>query len=212
MIVDLPPTHPVQVLSDAVREVVVSQTVAGLDIGRYPHVVVSVSTDPLDGAELTASPSAVFDGLRDRIVLAEPAPAALVRAGELLGVRWTAAQEAQVRMLVHEHLHGTTSGRLARFGDRGDRGVEEAVVDAVAADLHDQVVRTLTGRPSTLPDTGMSYGPCVARVRVASTVATRSTSWRTVAAAGWRARLLAAMPQERAQMLTETGTHPAEVC
>lgn len=212
MIIDLPPDHPAHRLSDAVHQVVVRQTPAGLGVGAYPRPAVAVSTEPVRAAVLSAA-SARFDRDANRVVIAPHAADSVTRAGELMGTRWNLRQQLSALLIIHEHLHGTPSGRLLEFGDPTAAGVEEAAVSAVAADLLPQVVRAAAPGTRVLLDRSWAhYQPCAHRVRVASTVATNSRSWRDPAAAGWRMRLLMSLDHERRAMLVATGTDPADVC
>lgn len=213
MIVDLPPGHPVQALSDAVRWVIITQTPVGLMVGERPPPRLMISDSPLGeiAAGLLSSPDAMAFPSTSLIVLG-PQPASLVRTAELAGARarLNASQEAQVHLMVHEHLHMTAAGAEALGAGRESAVVEEAAVDAVAGDLVPQVVRSLTGRVMR-DDAPLSYPECVRTVRVASTVATGSGTWRDAAAASWRMRLLMAPPVERVAMLARTGTG-TDVC
>lgn len=215
MTADLPPGHPVQSLSDAVHEVLVTQTPVGLMIGDRTAPRVMVSDGPLGGtaAGLLTIPDAIAYPTTRTIVIG-PQPARLVRTAELAGARaaLTPRQQAQMQLLVHEHLHMTTSGETALNGGRQSASIEEAAVDAVTADVTPQVVRTLTGQaPAADPGDPHAYPACVADIRLASTVATASRSWRDLGAALWRMRLVMAPPAERVAMLARTGTGP-EVC
>lgn len=205
----IPPDHPVQALSDTIRRVIHAETPAGL-VMLGGQARVTVADGPLPpGVDASAVPA-------DNLIILPPRPASMVRTAEkvIAGRRLNEAQQVNIGLLVHEHLHLTTNGFLALMGPVVWREVEEAAVDAVAMDLWPRVVRRITGRSITVDASGIEdapYGTCTARIRRASAVAV-GLNWRRPEAAAWRMRLVMAQPRERERMLRATGTNPADVC
>jgi hypothetical protein len=141
-------------------------------------------------------------------VLASYAPRIAAAA---VAARWRPSHEGAVALLIHEHLH--LLGPEAHI-ELADRGVDEGLASAVAVDVLPRVTRAVTGRASTIWTDGWSpvNAACVNRVRVASTVATGSPSWRAHAARRWRVDALRTTALVRAGMFRAVGMAPGDVC
>jgi hypothetical protein len=207
MMADLPPQHPLVSLSDAVYAIAAERVGGPRAFAEPPGL--GMSAERLAGGRYEAMAYAT-----ERHVVVDAAQPSFLRAAERLGGRWNRDQERSVAVLVHEHMHILGSGHESLRGAPADRGVEEAIVDAVAADTLPVVVRALSGRRSLLARWGWAgvYPACVARLRVASTVASGDRSWRGPRARAWRVRMLHAGPEARAVALRATGTDPAGLC
>jgi hypothetical protein len=204
---DLPPQHPLVRLSDAVYAIAAKRVRGPRAFAEPPGL--GMSAERLAGGRYEAMAYTT-----ERHVVVDAAQPSFLRAATRLGGRWSRAQELSVAVLVHEHMHILGSGHESLRGTPADRGVEEAIVDALAADTLPAVVRSLSGRRSLLAGSGWAgvYPACVARLRVASTVAAGDRSWRGPRARAWRVRMLHAGPESRATALRATGTDPASVC
>jgi hypothetical protein len=204
---DLPPQHPLVRLSDAVYAIAAKRVRGPRAFAEPPGL--GMSAERLAGGRYEAMAYTT-----ERHVVVDAAQPSFLRAATRLGGRWSRDQELSVAVLVHEHMHILGSGHESLRGTPADRGVEEAIVDALAADTLPAVVRSLSGRRSLLAGSGWAgvYPACVARLRVASTVAAGDRSWRGPRARAWRVRMLHAGPESRATALRATGTDPASVC
>lgn len=205
MVVDLPSTHPVQVLSDRVYSVVAS-SVGG------PRAALPAPRFGADSLAGYPQFEAVAD-IDDRRVVVRNIKR-FARAAARIGRVWDVNDQGSVLVLVHEHLHMLGSGHsiYTPFGTRTDRGVEEAIVSAVASDLLPRVVARISRPAPGFRYELSAYWDCVNRLRVASTVGSGARSWRGRLAREWRIGMLHASPASRRAVLVSTGTNPVDVC
>lgn len=219
MIVDLPDGHPIQALSDSIWQALVDRTPLGLSAGG-PAPRIAIGGDglmwPLSPASDGGRSVAVVDRDARTIRLsawADLGPLSALAERAATGRPLSAPNQVWARVLVHEQLHLLSPMRAAGQLPIPDRLVEEAAVDAVAADLTPLVVPTSTGAPAMEPDVdvGAGYYRCVRLIRAASRHATQTATWRHPAAALWRIRLVMAGQLDRGRMLIAAGVDPLAV-
>ena len=214
MIADLPPQHPIVELNNNVYTLLKERpSLQTFLSSKYPTIrVFSTLPDNL-GMNSAVYANKMFDGLsysHTNTILYRTTPR-MYNLAVKQGKRIHNTLLPNLQLVIHENLHLSVTNRVVYKDD--ERNIEEGAVSAVAYDLLPAITKRLynrTVKQSDMPTP--DYPACVANIRVASTIATRSKNWRATYAKRWRMSLLTASKDSRSAMPTRVGMNPNDMC
>jgi hypothetical protein len=222
MIYDLPPTSPVQALSNQVFVFLKGQPGIGSSLGaEAPRIVFDTET-----SEFTWGPGNKFDAqanyFENKIVIYKTAPNLgfqlqsklhniKVQMAKIRKNRFLRQSEVEtIHILIHEHFH-FAQGQYWYATTPMQRHWEEGIVDAAAMDYIQPVIWKFFRDRVSGWEANPSYS-CTDVIRTYSTIATKSRKWTDYAARVWRRDMLISTPDQRDAELTRIGVDPNSDC
>lgn len=208
MLVDLPPQHPVSVMTQDVHRYV--QTV-------FPHARYGIKVKVYNGDYGSlGSPYGPIQimGLAYKeqrtVAYTTPALPALYNAAVRvkLGKKLNMRQRGMYRVALHEVIHLVNS---EGYRDPGLRQADEAATEAVTLDLYPEMMRKITGSANPITGYEPTYLECVKSLRYVSAKAT-GTKWKKMPARAWRYQFMLANGETKKRMLRDQGVALGALC